>query len=87
MTGQRIAKSLGTTLLGILMAGPMMSGAALGNSSDKSVFDVKVSLHNSPAGDNDASNDSGAGDNEQNAYEAIFQHFADSVCEQTNGVP
>ena len=86
MNGQRIAKSLGITLLGILMAGPMMSGAAFGNSSGQGVFDVKVSLHNAPAGDNDASSDSGAGDDEQNAYETIFQNFADSVCEQTNGV-
>ncbi len=59
--------------------------SAIAASSNETVFDVTVSIHNAPAGDNDASTDDGANDDEQNAYETIFQHFTDAVCEQTNG--
>ncbi|MEL6452378.1 MAG: VWA domain-containing protein [Pseudomonadota bacterium] len=54
--------------------------------STTAVFDVSVSIVADPAGDNDSKVDAGASDDEQNAYETIFQHFADSVCEQSNGV-
>ena len=43
------------------------------NDSTKAVFDITVSLHNNPQG------------SEKIAYEQIFSHFADAVCEQTNG--
>lgn len=54
--------------------------------STTAVFDVSVSIKANPQGDNDASVDAGTSDDEQNAYETILGHFADSVCEQTNGV-
>ena len=69
-----LARNFCTILLGILVVGPMMSEVAFGNSSNRSVFPVKVSMHNAPTTRT-----------EQTAYETIFQHFADSVCEQTNG--
>jgi calcium-activated chloride channel regulator 4 len=53
-----------------------------GGTSPRTVFDIVISLYNSPAGDNDANVDSGE---EQEEYEAIVRFFADSVCEQSNG--
>ncbi|MFK8016326.1 MAG: Ig-like domain-containing protein, partial [Gammaproteobacteria bacterium] len=50
--------------------------------SARTVFDITISLYNDPAGDSDPSTDSGE---PQEVYEEIVRHFADSVCEQTNG--
>jgi uncharacterized protein YegL len=59
--------------------------AAAGLSSATAVFDMSISIAENPAGDSDANVDAGASDDPQNAYETIFKHFADAVCEQTNG--
>jgi calcium-activated chloride channel regulator 3/4 len=53
------------------------------NDSATSVFDVLVSLYNDPSGDDDPDNDTGS--EEQTKYEDVIRHWADSVCEQTNG--
>ncbi len=59
--------------------------------SSRTVFDIVVSIHaqngkpSYPAGDDDATVDAGASDDEQNAYEDIIRSFADGVCEMTNG--
>jgi len=50
--------------------------------SSLTTFDITVSLHNSPAGDDDAST---TGNDEQTKYEEILGHFADAICEQSNG--
>ena len=50
--------------------------------SNQTLFDVTISLHNSPAGDDDPATSNG---DEQETYEQIFGFFADGVCEQTNG--
>ncbi|MEO0385965.1 MAG: VWA domain-containing protein [Pseudomonadota bacterium] len=55
-------------------------------SSNQAIFDITVSIYRSVAGDNDATTDAGASDDDQNAYETIFGFAADSICEQTNGV-
>ena len=61
------------------------------NASTRTVFDIVVSIHakngrpSYPAGDDDATQDAGASDDEQNAYEDIIRFFADGVCEMTNG--
>lgn len=47
--------------------------SALGTDSSNAVFDITVSLHNNPEG------------SDKVAYEQIFSHFANAVCEQTNG--
>lgn len=41
--------------------------------SNQVVFDITVSLHNNPEGD------------EQKIYQEVFEYFADGVCEQSNG--
>ena len=53
-----------------------------GSTSARTVFDVTISLYNDPAGDGDPSTNTGE---DQEVYESIVRHFADSVCEQTNG--
>jgi uncharacterized protein YegL len=63
--------------------GPL--GVAAGRTSTTAVFDMSISIAENPSGDNDSTADPGASDDEQNAYETIFKHFADAVCEQTNG--
>jgi hypothetical protein len=47
--------------------------SALTTDSSKAVFDITVSLHNNPQG------------TDRVVYEQIFSHFANAVCEQTNG--
>ena len=50
--------------------------------STQTLFDITISLHNSPAGDDDYSTLNG---DEQEKYEAVIENFADAVCEQSNG--
>ncbi len=50
--------------------------------SAQTIFDITISLYNAPAGDGDPDVDNGE---EQEVYEEIIEHFADSVCEQSNG--
>jgi len=52
--------------------------------STAAVFDIVISLEADPQGDDDASADSGAGDDDQNKYEAIIGEFADAVCQSAN---
>lgn len=47
------------------------------------VFDLVISLHNDPAGDDNPNNDTGA--EAQTAYEQIIRFWADAVYEQSNG--
>jgi uncharacterized protein YegL len=63
--------------------GPL--GVQAGITSTTAVFDMSISIAENPSGDNDSTADPGASDDEQNAYETVFKHFADAVCEQTNG--
>ncbi len=58
-----------------------IAGASLDSST--SVFNIVVSLYNDPAGDEDPDVD--AAGEEQTRYEAVFEQFADSICEQSNG--
>ncbi|MEP0354571.1 Ig-like domain-containing protein [Paraglaciecola sp.] len=51
--------------------------------SDQVLFDITVSLYNSPAGDDDALTTNG---DPQEIHEEIIGHFADAVCEQSNGI-
>jgi uncharacterized protein YegL len=46
------------------------------------VFDVVISLHNDPAGDDDPDNDTGS--EAQTPYEKITRFWADSICEESN---
>ena len=57
---------------------------ALGVDSTQSVFDIVVSLESNPTGDDDATQDSGTGDDAQNLFEDVIKKFADGVCQQTN---
>ncbi|WP_349304616.1 VWA domain-containing protein [Pseudoalteromonas sp. NEC-BIFX-2020_002] len=57
----------------VLTAQKVKSIPAVSTDSSKAVFDITVSLHNNPEG------------SEKVVYEEIFSHFADAVCEQTNG--
>jgi VCBS repeat-containing protein len=50
--------------------------------SSTTAFDITVSLHNSPAGDDDSSTSNG---DEQEKYEEIFKFMADAICEESNG--
>jgi VCBS repeat-containing protein len=50
--------------------------------SNQTLFDITISLYNSPAGDNDASISNG---DEQEVHEEIIGYFADAVCEESNG--
>ncbi|ABI57734.1 vWA domain-containing protein [Alkalilimnicola ehrlichii MLHE-1] len=52
------------------------SDRVVGASTDAgtTVFDITISLHNNPETEN-----------ERDPYEAVIEHFADSVCEQSNG--
>lgn len=49
------------------------------------LFDVVVSLYNEPAGDNDGDTQGNPGSEDQDVYERIFQYFADTVYESTDG--
>lgn len=51
--------------------------------SDQILFDITVSLYNSPAGDDDVLTTNG---DAQEVHEEIIGHFADAVCEQSNGI-
>ncbi|MCG8457837.1 MAG: VWA domain-containing protein, partial [Holophagales bacterium] len=51
--------------------------------SARTLFDVTISLYRSPSGDDDPATDMPG--EEQTTYESIIEHWADSVCEQTNG--
>ncbi|MEO0676330.1 MAG: VWA domain-containing protein [Pseudomonadota bacterium] len=55
-------------------------------SSSDAVFNISISIHDSPAGDDDSTTNAGASDKEQRNYEDTIKFFADGVCEQTNGV-
>jgi len=57
----------------VVTAQKVQSISAVSTDSSKAVFDITVSLHNNPQG------------SEKVVYEEIFAHFADAVCEQTNG--
>lgn len=57
----------------IFSAHNVQSVSGRATDSSKAIFDITVSLHNNPEGV------------EQTVYENIFSHFADAVCEQTNG--
>lgn len=57
--------------------------AGASRDSNLTVFDVTISLYNDPSGDEDPGND--VGNEEQTVYEEIVRHWADSVCEQSNG--
>jgi uncharacterized protein YegL len=63
---------------------PAPEGFALQAAGDigTTVFDVVISLYNSPAGDDDPTNDTGA--EEQTEYEELVRFWADAVCEQSN---
>ncbi|MBE3674047.1 VWA domain-containing protein [Pseudoalteromonas distincta] len=58
----------------VLMSQGVQSTSPLSTDSSKAVFDITVSLHNNPQG------------SDKVVYEQIFSHFANAVCEQTNGV-
>ena len=60
---------------------PLVAQAA--GDSGAAVFDVVISLHNDPSGDDDPNNDTGS--EGQTAYENIIRRWADAVCEQSNG--
>lgn len=49
----------------------------------QTVFDLAVSLYNDPSGDDDPDHDSGS--EQQTIYEEIIRHWADGVCEESNG--
>lgn len=53
------------------------------STSDLTVFDLSISLYNQPTGDDDPANDTGS--EQQTQYETIIGHWADAVCEQSNG--
>lgn len=53
------------------------------NDSTRAVFDVVISLYNDPSGDFNPDNNTGS--EQQTAYEEIIRHWADGVCEQSNG--
>ncbi len=53
--------------------------------SATAVFDVSISLEANPQGDDDYPADPGAADDEQNAFEAKLEEFADAVYQSTNG--
>lgn len=57
----------------IVPAAQLQTTQASTNDSTKAVFDITVSLHNNPEGA------------EQQKYEEILGHFADGICEQSNG--
>ena len=58
---------------------------AAGATASTAVFDIVVSLEENPQGDNDASADAGASDDEQNAFEERIKEFANAVFQATNG--
>ena len=60
------------------------TGPVVASDSSRTIFDVVVSLYNSPDGDNNPDNDTV--DEAQAKYESIIRHWADGVCEQSNGV-
>jgi len=49
------------------------------------VFDMVISLYNSPPGDDDGNTQGKPGSESQDAYEYILQYFADAVYESTEG--
>lgn len=56
------------------------------DSSSTAVFDVSISLHNNPQGDDDWTQDSTSPDDtDQRKYEAIIKYWADAIYESTNG--
>lgn len=57
----------------VLTSQKVQNLSALSTDSSKAVFDITVSLHNNPEG------------SDKVVYEQIFSHFANAVCEQTNG--
>ena len=52
-------------------------------SSSTTVFDVVISLHNDPSGDDDPDKDTGSED--QTKYEKVIRFWADGIYEQSNG--
>jgi len=59
------------------------SFAATAGDIGTTVFDLVISLHNDPSGDDDPNNDTGTED--QTAYEEIIRFWADAIYEQSNG--
>jgi uncharacterized protein YegL len=53
------------------------------SASSQTVFDVTVSLYNSPSGDDNPNVNTGA--EQQTVYENIIRYWADGVCEESNG--
>ncbi|PIE14827.1 MAG: hypothetical protein CSA68_09135 [Rhodobacterales bacterium] len=53
--------------------------------SATAVFDISISLEANPQGDDDYPADPGAADDDQNAFEAKLEEFADAVYQSTNG--
>ena len=51
--------------------------------SSDTVFDITVSLHNDPSGDEDPDSDTGS--EQQTVYEQIVRFWADGICEESNG--
>ena len=51
--------------------------------SSQTVFDMTMSLYNDPSGDDDPDHDTGS--EQQTVYEQIVRHWADGVCEESNG--
>lgn len=53
--------------------------------SSQAVFEITISLDSNPQGDDNYKVDSGASDDEQNAYEKRIEEFARAVYQSTNG--
>lgn len=80
VAGQRAHDPLLLAHLGLTGPPVIVKGIASGG-----MIDLVISIHRDVPGDNDGNHQGGAGNEEQDKYEEIVQHFADAIYEATEG--